>query len=145
MGLTLARCPACGAELNLETDRDYFYCPHCGSKVLQVDDRIVIEHVNRTVDEAEVKRVELEREKHASDEKRLERIEQKSDRRSAMILIIGCILIVVGLILDRMSPRYDSTGTILFSLGGLIAVFGMIAYLPAFRNNTNKSDDKKNE
>ena len=52
MGLTLAKCPACGAELNLETDSDYFYCPHCGSKVLQQENKIVIEHVNRTVDEA---------------------------------------------------------------------------------------------
>lgn len=56
MGLTLAKCPACGAELNLETDRDYFYCPNCGSKVLKHDERIVIEHVVRTINEAEVER-----------------------------------------------------------------------------------------
>ena len=60
MGLTLAKCPSCGAELNLETDRDYFYCPHCGSKVLQQNERIVIEHVNRTVDEAQMRKIELE-------------------------------------------------------------------------------------
>ena len=70
MGLTLAKCPACGAELNLETDRDYFYCPHCGSKVMQVDDRIVIEHVNRTINEAEVRKQEFEREKYFHEEQK---------------------------------------------------------------------------
>ena len=68
MGLTLAKCPACGADLNLETDRDFFYCPHCGSKVLKDADRIVIEHVTRTIDEAKIKEVELEHKKFEIDE-----------------------------------------------------------------------------
>ena len=79
MGLTLAKCPACGAELNLEVDKDYFYCPHCGSKVLKQDERIVIEHVIRTVNEAKVKKEELKQAKVAAktEEKRIEAERQK--------------------------------------------------------------------
>ena len=80
MGLTLAKCPACGAELNLEVDKDYFYCPHCGSKVLKQDERIVIEHVIRTVNEAKVKKEELKQAKVAAktEEKRIEAERQKA-------------------------------------------------------------------
>ena len=67
MGLTLAKCPACGSELNLETDKDYFYCPHCGSKVLKHDERILVEHVVRKVDEAKVRRAEVRQAKVEAD------------------------------------------------------------------------------
>ena len=63
MGLTVAKCPACGANLDLETDKDYFFCPHCGAKVLQESDHIVVEHVTRTIDEAKIKEIELEHHK----------------------------------------------------------------------------------
>ncbi len=125
MGLTVAKCPACGADLNLETDRDYFYCPHCGSKVIQVDDRIVIEHVNRTVDEAEVKKVEFEREKYVVDEQRRKEEFQKSDKRSKKTMIIGAVIAVIGLILKQFPGDISMTGmaVVIVGLGALMVGF----------------------
>lgn len=96
MSLTLAKCPACGAELNLETDKDYFYCPHCGSKVLQQDNRIIIEQVIRTVDEAKVKREELKQAKVAAktEEKRIE-----AERQKALTPFFIVYAIILGLII----------------------------------------------
>lgn len=95
MGLTIAKCPACGAELNLEVDKDYFYCPHCGSKVLKQDERIVIEHVIHTVDEAKVKREELKQAKVAAktEEKRIE-----AERKKALTPFFIVYAIIMGLI-----------------------------------------------
>lgn len=89
MGLTVARCPACGADLNLETDKDYFFCPHCGSKVMNRDQRIVVEHVNRTIDETEIKRLEFE-------EKKL--LEQKESDASGdkTLYRLGCAFLLPG-------------------------------------------------
>ena len=89
MGLTLARCPACGANLNLEIDRDFFYCPHCGSKVLQQEDRIVIEHVNRTIDEAELRWAEIEERKRI-DEK------EKAAQNDVSLMRFGKTLVIMG-------------------------------------------------
>ena len=103
MGLTVAKCPACGANLNLETDKDYFYCPHCGSKVLQEDNRIVIEHVIRTVDEAKVKKEELKQAKVAAkvEEKRIEAERQKK-LQPLLIVYVIVLFLIVFMLFSRM-------------------------------------------
>lgn len=92
MGLTLARCPACGSDLNLETDRDYFYCPHCGSKVLKHDEKIVIEHVVRTIDEAEIKKAEADVEAVKNDAERLKLIRPLM---AFMLITFGIIVLMI--------------------------------------------------
>lgn len=105
MGLTVARCPSCGANLDLKTDKDYFYCPHCGSKVLQQNDRIVIEHVIRTVDEAKVKREEMKQAKVAAktEEKRIEAERQKAIIPWLIPVIIIYLIILGGVLFSSMS------------------------------------------
>lgn len=90
MGLTVAKCPACGVNLDLETDNDYFFCPHCGSKVLQQDNRIVIEHVSRTVDEAEVRRIELEEKKRIEKSEEQKQTAENLSRVGKILTIVCC-------------------------------------------------------
>ena len=42
MGFVAAKCPNCGATIELSEDREYGFCTYCGAKVVQ--DKIVVEH-----------------------------------------------------------------------------------------------------
>lgn len=42
MGFVKLNCPNCGAEMNLDSSREFGFCQYCGTKVVQ--DRIVVEH-----------------------------------------------------------------------------------------------------
>ena len=134
MGLTLAKCPACGANLNLETDTDYFYCPHCGSKVLQQEDRIVIEHVIRTVDEAKVKRAEL---KQAKIEAAVEKERIQADRvKEGMPVFLGLTFVLALAFLSiAKAPPIVMLVAVLFG--------GLIAYKYVKQNKTSGRQDKE--
>lgn len=122
MGLTLAKCPACGADLNLEIDRDFFYCPSCGSKVLKQDQKIVVEHINRTIDEAKVRKVELE-ERRRADEKEKEKEQYVVVGRVGKVVTIICI---AGFILSYFADQTFSTMIRVFSVE--LGVMGAIGW-----------------
>ena len=42
MGMIAAKCPQCGAEIQLDDSREFGYCSYCGTKVMQ--EKIVVEH-----------------------------------------------------------------------------------------------------
>lgn len=42
MGMIAAKCPQCGAEIQLDDSREFGYCSFCGTKVMQ--EKIVVEH-----------------------------------------------------------------------------------------------------
>ncbi|MDE6730716.1 MAG: hypothetical protein K2J71_08070 [Oscillospiraceae bacterium] len=53
-------CPSCSANLSIhDTNRDFAFCEFCGAKVMLDDYRMT----QRFIDEAELKRVEIEQEK----------------------------------------------------------------------------------
>lgn len=66
MAFKLARCPSCGGDLNITTDKDFLFCPFCGAKIIRDDTRIVIEHINRTVDETKLKELEREEDRDSA-------------------------------------------------------------------------------
>lgn len=137
MGLTLAKCPACGAELNLETDRDYFYCPHCGSKVLKHDERILVEHVIRKVDEAKVKKTELRQAKVEADveKKRIEAERQKN---------IGKLLIPIVLLYAFMFAALAKAPPIVYIAIAVVA--GIVAFKYFNKGeHEDKQDNNGNE
>lgn len=139
MGLTLAKCPACGADLNLEIDRDFFYCPHCGSKVLKVDDRIVIEHVNRTIDEAEIRKIEFEREKHTLDEERIEKNRRENLPKAKKMMLLGLVIFAIGQIIDSANSS-NMLGAGIWFIGGFLVIFGGATFLDAYIGSTNKNN-----
>ena len=42
MGFVAVKCPSCGAEVNLDEDREFGFCTYCGTKIVQ--EKIVVEH-----------------------------------------------------------------------------------------------------
>lgn len=87
-----ARCPHCGAELEIEKNRSFAYCTYCGTKII-IDNKN--EHVFRHIDEAEIKRVEVDREIQMRE---LDLKEQGIKNRKKMLLIwISVCLVFVGL------------------------------------------------
>ena len=147
MGLTLAKCPACGAELNLETDRDYFYCPHCGSKVMQVDDRIVIEHVNRTINEAEVRKQEFEREKYFHEEQKQAEERKHDNEIGKKLLIVGILLIVACFIVGRFegSNTFSGVGFWIGIAGAWVALFGFAYFVHGSTSKKSDSDNNQSD
>lgn len=63
MALKIMECPKCGSNLE-DISTEIMFCPHCGVKLKDVPDRKT-EHVRKTYiyNEAEIKKVELEKEK----------------------------------------------------------------------------------
>ena len=84
MGWRLLKCPACGGNLDIETDRDILFCPHCEAKLMKEDDRIVIEHVERKIDETENRRIDFEAKKFDD-----ERIKKRLFRRVSGIAVVA--------------------------------------------------------
>ena len=56
-------CPGCGANLTLKDDnRDFAFCEFCGAKIM-LDDHRSTQHITKhIIDEAQIKRIELEQE-----------------------------------------------------------------------------------
>lgn len=42
MGMVALKCPACGADIQLDENREFGFCNYCGTKVMQ--EKIVVEH-----------------------------------------------------------------------------------------------------
>ena len=147
MGLTLAKCPACGAELNLETDGDYFYCPHCGSKVMQVDDRIAIEHVNRTINEADVRKQEFEREKYFHEEQKQAEERKHDSEIGKKLLIVGILLIVTCFIVGRFegSNTFGGVGFWIGIAGAWVALFGFAYFVHGSTSKKSDSDNNQSD
>ena len=145
MGLTLAKCPACGAELNLEIDRDSFYCPHCGSKVVSTGERIVIEHVSRTINEADVQKIEFEREKYANDEVQREEHRKQNIERSKKGIVLGVVVAIVGFIVKQFEKNsWDMTGSMIMFLGFFIAMMAAMVFFTNYFHMPNDSNSAGN-
>ena len=124
MAFKIAKCPACGADLNIETDKDYLFCQFCGAKLIKDDQKITIEHIERKIDEAEIERTKLEREKSAYD-----RVS------SAKMGKICGILTIVGLVFSFIG--YSGSGDSAFGIVGIfmLAIAFMLFGVLNSKNN----------
>ena len=60
------KCPNCGANLSISEDKSQFFCEYCGAKIIDSGGKITYEIVERIVDEAKIKEIELEANKEKS-------------------------------------------------------------------------------
>lgn len=87
------KCPGCGADLTVKDgNRDFMFCEYCGTKV-RLDD---YQETHRYVNEAEVKKVEAEKEIKL---KQME-IDEKGEKKALIVLGImggiGILFMLVG-------------------------------------------------
>jgi len=52
------KCPACGADISVESNREFSFCTYCGSKIMMNNEN---EHIYRNIDEARIKEAETDR------------------------------------------------------------------------------------
>ncbi len=45
MGFIALKCPSCGAEIQMDSSREFGFCQYCGTKIVQ--DKMVVEHKGR--------------------------------------------------------------------------------------------------
>ena len=91
------KCPGCGADLTVKDgNRDFMFCEYCGTKV-RLDD---YQETHRYVNEAEVKKVEADREielrkmefeECANQTSRQNRLED--EKRGLLIGLVGFALV----------------------------------------------------
>lgn len=89
------KCPACGADIEVESSRESAFCTYCGSKVMVKNDN---EHVYRNIDEAKIREAENAREIRL---KELEIEERNAIPQNTKIIIwlsATAILILLGVI-----------------------------------------------
>ena len=95
MKLVSYQCPACGADLIIEENRDQAFCSYCGSKILLQDENI---HTYHYVDEASIKQTEAETMLRMKELESKE--ESKQYKRKIRSYFLAGILIAVGLLLS---------------------------------------------
>ena len=85
------KCPGCGADLTVKDgNRDFMFCEYCGTKV-RLDD---YQETHRYVNEAEVKKVEADREIEL---KKMEMKAQKDEKEDKNFITLMCVFIAIGL------------------------------------------------
>ncbi len=87
------KCPACGAQLNIEEGRKKVFCEYCGTQLLLNNEN---EYIFRTIDDADIKKAETDRVVKL-EQIRIAELRRKSrERILALKIIISLLLGAVG-------------------------------------------------
>ena len=130
------KCPSCGAALEVDKDREFFFCQFCGTKLMSNDEN---QFTIRHIDEAEIKRAETERiiklrEIEISEKKKADQLadielaEKKKKKQKLSVIIwtvTAIVLFLIGLIVEIKGPAKSNTGVYILLLSfciGFLAV-----------------------
>lgn len=131
------KCPECGATLDVEEGKKFYFCNYCGSKIL-IDDGNT-NNTNRIVDEARIREAEISR------ELRLKEMElDNKKRRNTVIVTILKIIVTIPLLLaiicmiTVLSMMFSDNGmsgneSMIALLGGTIIIGIIILWFMWFR------------
>lgn len=127
------KCPNCGGELQVQSDREFCFCQYCGTKILLSDENKKTININKnvtytTVNEADKLRAENERLKLENDIYKERETEKFNNKFSKIALIIGPIvtIICVGLVMSGIDLGPLSSVIGLFGIIGLaFSMFGL--------------------
>lgn len=123
--LIALKCPACGADINVESGREFSFCSYCGSKIIMNNEN---EHIYRNIDEARIKEAENNKLLRLR-EMELEEQENLRGRKAYLAAYgVALLFIVVGALICIA----NASGAFGIMIGIYIALFTFI-----------KSDDKK--
>ncbi|MDO4479031.1 MAG: hypothetical protein Q4B73_08370 [Lachnospiraceae bacterium] len=128
--LVSMKCPECRALLDVEENRKQIFCSYCGTKIMIQNDN---EHIVRHIDEAGIKRSELNAMVRL---KELELEEKENERRRKgryTAYIIACILLVVGIVSEIIVHENPL---------GLFMILGAV-YIAMFAFFSSDDDKKK--
>ena len=89
--LVSVKCPECGAALTVEDGRQQAFCSYCGTRVLIANEN---EKITRTINEAEIKKAEAERDIRLK-ELENENQKQKNNKKIIAFLWAGIFVLAV--------------------------------------------------
>lgn len=135
------KCPACGADILADKDRESIFCAYCGTKVFIKDENTFTQ---RHVDEAEVIRAETERmlQMHRIEEAKKAKIEEK--RRKKVKTIVSIVWISFSVLLCLISAiigfATGSLGAVFFVFFGAFSLIGFLIYV-GYTSNAATEDE----
>ena len=132
MSWRLLKCPACGGNMDVTTDREIIFCQFCGAKLVKDEDRVVIEHVERKIDEARIRAIEFEKEKYHSEKKSSKWFFIAPNIAAGVFLFLGALSYFVN-------PK-DWFYSLFIIIGMMILVVGNMA---GFTMWIDRKEDKK--
>ncbi len=100
MKIIKMKCQSCGANLEVDPNREYMFCKYCGEKQLIDDGTIRVEINNVIRDEAQIKHEEVNM-KNAEIKELKMQADAESKTRTALLIALGVIwflIIVLGII-----------------------------------------------
>lgn len=143
--MRIYNCANCGAEITpQEGNRDFAVCSSCGYK-LRLDD---YQYTNRIVDEAEVKRVELDK---MIELKKLElQIEMEKNKKAAnkktniIKIVVGLFLFVLSIVMFALCCVSDEVRiSDLFVLVFFLGIFFFSVSLIVLGSILTKAEENK--
>ena len=87
------KCPQCGADLSIESNRQQAFCTYCGTKVIVHNEN---EHIYRNIDEARIKESETERLIRLKELELEEKENAKGRLTTAVAYVVALIFLVIG-------------------------------------------------
>lgn len=111
-------CPSCGGEISIDSEKDFVFCSHCGTKIESTNTQhIKITHnintTDRKIDEAAILNAKLEQEKFEAEKK-----VQKQKITTGLIVSVVFALIGLAVFIVRNDiPLFRIIGIVLILVG----------------------------
>lgn len=96
MKLKAIKCPDCGANLQIEENRDRCFCSYCGTQILL--DTGKKEHVYRKIDEAKIEEAKAKKEVNSKEIDYKLKLAEYSNRHLTAINITKIIIILAAIV-----------------------------------------------
>lgn len=109
------KCPACGANLDIEDGRKQIFCSYCGTKIIVDNEN---EYIYRNIDEASIKKTEAETMLRLKELEMKEKEDERNRKGHKRAYIIAVIFIAIGLIISLLG---EFEGMFAVIIGVLIA------------------------
>lgn len=127
------KCPACGANVSVENNREFTFCTYCGSRIVIKNDN---EHIYRNIDEAKLKEVEYSRELKLIEMQMAE----KANFPKKTLIIIWISAVAILLIAGIIGFSIENSRLGMCTMLGLIV--GILGGMGLFSSNDNKKKNK---
>ncbi|MBR4446091.1 MAG: TM2 domain-containing protein [Solobacterium sp.] len=128
MKLIKMTCPSCGANLELQTDNAVAFCQYCGAKLMLDDESVNVNITNRFVDEAQIKALDLEKQRFETEqEKYKDYLEKENEWKKILYMWLGAS--AATFFFYTLFQNVPIISTIMQALGGVVLFFGGIGVL----------------
>ena len=149
MKITSLKCPECNGILNVDKNLQQCYCTYCGAKIVLQDE---YHHTKTYIDQARIKEAEVEqiRVEHEYSEKEERRkakllILKIKVVATALLIIIGSILVFLGFNLGEKTGDSDSSLYLLSFIGYFMFLGALLIWINKISPSKNKKNDKDDD